>query len=707
MGDPTPNSQAERSASLSRAAESLAKAATKLSEAARAMSLVAQALSKGSTAKISGISNVSGISGSEGKPPQSDRSDILPSSETAPTEDEGVGLPQPFRLLLDDEADVLLVLCSLIYDRPKVVCYFACGDHSLKLYKSLIDGVAETNAMLADPSDGVTIDMLYDKFLKERRSVVLLSETDIPSTSAKEVADYTVIHVGWPADKRQYVAQRRIHHASTNLLLAYSGDKDLYPSGPVIMSQTEAWPGDSGGFRASVDILRPLFEERLSEVPFEIKEEFYLDWIHSHSHQGSRTVDSWTPSTLVNRANKFVLGPLAYRNPGSLAQKSTLQTPLADLLPEVSMEFVTQLGLQPAVDEGLLRVETDAEADDTYTDAEADDTYVHEPNLNSASQWSAEHTRTPGTEVLFNHTPQHQNASGEVNNDAQKGIVPPFYGVNAPPSTAGNSINFELVTGQTYFALDEEFDSIPLIHFLARRFKKTIVFLEGTMLKKYRNLFRGLMRQQVLMIKPGEISHSAEEVSLRFVQSASPVVLLVEHTVNELPNVLKQYSIGCWIYWVHDFQIQIAKKLQSQINCAMAALIIPSSRRDRLVVGISGFKEHPQASLILSRNNPSLLESERDATRSTLLSEGRTIQGLYSTRIASLRGGNHEGTRNALEAVRLANQYAAKVLLHGSEEDGSKIFPPIAGRPSVTQDIVNIFRLQPAMVTGLLFVTRN
>ncbi|EUC62826.1 antioxidant, AhpC/TSA family protein [Rhizoctonia solani AG-3 Rhs1AP] len=594
------------------------------------------------------------------------------------------------------------------------------------------------------------------------------------------------------------------------------------------MSQTETWPGDSGGFRASVDILRPLFEEALSEVPFEMKEEAYLDWIHSHSKQGPRFVSSWTPSTLVNRANEFILGPLAYRSPASLTQESTPQAPLTDRLPEVPMEFVAQHGLQAAVDEGLLRIEV-----------EADDTHIHDLGSNSASRLSAEDTRTQGAHVLFNHTPQHedvwekyyssiqksytphshgvntlpaadasvslkalgigdvlpsftllnqsgenvelgslakekgvvifvipkantpgcttqacgfrdnyqyftelgyvvyclshdspkvqtswqskhtlpypllsdpkrtfinllgawvgggtrrshfvfekgtgklverqigvkpadspksalefvkkhaeetrtwgthvplshtpqyQNDSGIYNTNVQN-FVPQFHGVGAPPTTSGNPMNFELATGNTYFALEEEFDSIPLIHFLTRRFDKTIIFLEGTMLEKYRNLFRSLMRQKVLMVKPGNFPKQAEEISLHFVQSSSPAVLLIEHTFSGLPDALKHQSIGCWLYcvhdlqwayWVQDLKIQIAKIWQSQINYAMGAFIIPSSRKKSLAAAISGFPEHPQASLILSRNSPSLLESERNAVRSTLLSEGGTIRGLYS-----------------------------------------------------------------------------
>jgi hypothetical protein len=51
-----------------------------------------------------------------------------------------------------------------------------------------------------------------------------------------------------------------------------------------------------------------------------------------------------------------------------LTQQSTLKAPSLDLLPEVPTEFVTQHGLQPAVDEGLLRVEPDVEVDAGHAD---------------------------------------------------------------------------------------------------------------------------------------------------------------------------------------------------------------------------------------------------------------------------------------------------------------------------------------------------
>ncbi|CAE6481716.1 unnamed protein product [Rhizoctonia solani] len=511
MGDPAPiKSQAERAASLAHAAECLARAAAKLSEAARAMSTVAGALSQGNAAKTSTGSQ------SEAKPAPSDRPDTVPASQITAPEDDGVGLPQPHRLLLDDEVDVLLMLCSLVYDRPKVVCYFACSAHSLKLYKSLIDGIAQTNAIVPNPSNKSSIASCYKKFLRETRSIILLSEDDIPTDPAKDVSDYTVIHVGWPVSKNQC---------------------------------------DTGGFRASADILRPLFGERLSELSFEMKEEAYLDWIHSHSRQGSRSVASWTPSTLASRANRFILGPLAYRSPGALAKGYTRQTPLVELLPEVSAEFVTQHELQPAVDEGLLRVEADVEVHD-----------VHEPGSNSASRWSAEDTRPHSMREAAPRHPQ-TAVEGHGNENRANAFIPP-HRANAPPEPPRS---FELATGQTYFALEEEFDAIPLICFLTTKFKKTVIFLDGAMLQRYRDLFRQLMRLQVLMIKPGGPAKTMEEVSLRFVASESPVTLLIEHTINEIPFMLRHYTIGCWMYWGHDSQIHIDALTKAVATLAAAA----------------------------------------------------------------------------------------------------------------------------------------
>ncbi|CAE6410100.1 unnamed protein product [Rhizoctonia solani] len=681
MGYPTAaQGQVERAASLSHAAECLARAAAKLSEAARAMSMVAGLLSHGSVVKMPSENGTISV------PPVEWPDTLFTNQITAP-EDDGAGLSQGYRLLLDDEADVLLVLCSLIYDRSKVICYFTCGTQSLNLYKSLIDSVIETNAIVPDPSNKSSIASCYNKFLGEMRSIMLLTEADIPVSSVEGSSEYTVIHVGWPVNKNQYVAQRRTHQAPTNILLAYSGDKDLYLSGSALISLTEAWPGDTRGFKTSTDILRPLFKEKLSELSFQTKEEAYLDWISLHSLQGSRSVNSWTPSTLVNQANRFILGPLAYRSPRSMSQRVTLQPSSVELLPEVSAEFVTGHGLQPAVDEGLLRVEADH--------VELND--AHESAVNDTNQWSTEDTRLRNIpEDTLNHSMQHLRITGEHGDTVQDPLNFEILGIP--------QINFTLATGHNYFALEEDFDSIPLVWFLSTWSDKTVLFLEGVMLKKYRKLFRHFLSQKLVTVRPDESPASMARKTLEFMTCASSAILLISHSCDELPTALRQRPIGCCIYWAQDLHIKQAKKHQSQITCPSVNIIMPNSRRDRHLFGLSGFKEHPQASVVLDRSSDSLLETRRRALLPVLMSQEKAVQGLYSMCIVALKGEKNRQKRSSQDAVTLANCYAAKVLLYGSQEDGSTVFPPIRGRPSVTLDIVRIFQLQPAVDAGLLFV---
>ncbi|GAB1527121.1 hypothetical protein RhiTH_010296 [Rhizoctonia solani] len=183
----------------------------------------------------------------------------------------------------------------------------------------------------------------------------------IPSKSAKEIADYAVIHVGWPANKGQYMAQRRVHFASTNIILAFCANTKLYPLGPAIMLQTIAWPGNTEEHNASNNILRLLFKEKLSELSSDRKENTYLDWIQLHAPQGSQYISSWTPIHLMLCANHFILNSLAYKSPTSFAQLSNHQVLVSDLVPEVSLKFVTQLSLELAVGKGLIQIEIDNE----------------------------------------------------------------------------------------------------------------------------------------------------------------------------------------------------------------------------------------------------------------------------------------------------------------------------------------------------------
>ncbi|CAE6474629.1 unnamed protein product [Rhizoctonia solani] len=172
---------------------------------------------------------------------------------------------------------------------------------------------------------------------------------------------------------------------------------------------TEPWPKDGASFRASVSMLRPLFEVILSEISLEMKGRVYQDWIQFHGIHGPRQVVAWTPITVVERANNYLLEVLQWvrEHDGGLP------------LPEVSTGFVSQNGLESAVQEGILVVEADSDSDEPLP------------------------SPMPGSESVLPQT------------------------------------EFQLTTGNTYFAVDEEFDVIPLICFLSGQYHKVVCFLEG------------------------------------------------------------------------------------------------------------------------------------------------------------------------------------------------------------------------------------
>jgi hypothetical protein len=57
--------------------------------------------------------------------------------------------------------------------------------------------------------------------------------------------------------------------------VAYSENENLYPAGAAIMWQSNPWPGDVDSFRVSVAVLRPVFDQKLAEIPAEMKEKVY------------------------------------------------------------------------------------------------------------------------------------------------------------------------------------------------------------------------------------------------------------------------------------------------------------------------------------------------------------------------------------------------------------------------------------------------
>ncbi|CAE6467310.1 unnamed protein product, partial [Rhizoctonia solani] len=337
----------------------------------------------------------------------------------------------PYRLLVDSEADVLLFVCALIDKRQKVVCYMPCGTPPLKTYIQLMEKVTEAPIYALNSSTSLEQNSNYLNFLNSSGSVLLIPESLSPRFKM-EGDNSWVIHVGWPVSEAQYTTQRRNHRAHNNVLVACSGDQTFYPSGNKIVELTEPWPKDGPSFRASVSILRSLYEVILSEIPLDTKSPIYMDYIQFHGVHGPRHVESWTPSVLVQRANDYLMKVWLWS--GDHTGGDVIP------LPEVSPGFITENNLQSAVEAGIIQVEADLD--------EAEPT----PSL------------AQGAPIAQEEIPYGTSVSGE----------PPFPHTltNPRPESVLARPEFEHTTGLTFFPYVEEFDIIPLICFIAGKYNK-------------------------------------------------------------------------------------------------------------------------------------------------------------------------------------------------------------------------------------------
>ncbi|KDN40306.1 hypothetical protein RSAG8_08216, partial [Rhizoctonia solani AG-8 WAC10335] len=197
-----------------------------------------------------------------------------------------------YRILVEQEVDVLLFVCALIQHRRKVICYMNCSIPTFHMYKKFINDVTATSVYTITKTTTTEITEVEQKFIEADRSILLLPETTTPNIEIDEI-DSWVIHVGWPSDEQRYEEQRLIHQAQNTIVVACSEDEELYPAGAAIMWQSQPWPGDVNSFRASVAFLRPLFDRKLALLPAEMKAKVYPDWISCHGPRGHRHVKSW------------------------------------------------------------------------------------------------------------------------------------------------------------------------------------------------------------------------------------------------------------------------------------------------------------------------------------------------------------------------------------------------------------------------------
>ncbi|CAE6540610.1 unnamed protein product, partial [Rhizoctonia solani] len=529
------------------------------------------------------------------------------SAGTTTVVEQPVDPKQSYRILVENESELLLSVCTLIGKEQRVICYMPCGTTPLAFYKQLIENVTGVSVFFAERMGVARRDAAYKKYLDNDNSVVLIPGTLLPNI-VMEGGNTWVIHVGWPPNREKYVSQIKNHQAKNNVIVACADDLDFYPSGAPLMDQTHSWPKLGDAFTDSVNALRQSFEQKLTDIPDEAKAKVYADWIQSHGVYGPRYVKTWDSTVLVQRANFYLVHILKYR-------QESFDYVEEGILPEVSSGFVGQNLLESAVQAGVLHVK-------------------HDSSINHISSLAHGDFKPP-TPVI-----------AEVGTSTKGGSAPGPSGEKvktqrAKPraETPSEELNFKLISGHTYFTVEEDFDAMPLISFLAGKYDKTICFLEGQgSLRHYQKLFSKILQPKFLVVAP-EATNSDQantDAASLFINSSVPAMLLLTYSTTNLPPALREKRVGCCVYWGFHLPLKQAKKHRDQVICSSTTMIISKSQQHELKRQATDVTEHPSAQALLDLKPKSLLWPMRNTTVSVLMADETTVKGLYVNRIYGL-----------------------------------------------------------------------
>ncbi|KDN34392.1 hypothetical protein RSAG8_12509, partial [Rhizoctonia solani AG-8 WAC10335] len=254
-----------------------------------------------------------------------------------------------------------------------------------------------------------------------------------------------------------------------------------------------------------------------------------------------------------------------------------------------------------------------------------------------------------------------------------------------------------------YIVLEEDFDAIPFILNQIEKHLKTICFISyGSTAEPYKEIFSLMTHRSI--IRPGHGTDSANK-GLSIFNSLQSGLLLLRgaKAISSLDSIDLKADVA--IYWGVPPEPHLTNTMIT-VQAAHTYVLISSIddflTRQRVTIGKS-IKEYPGSMQMNSAGPKAPLHPYRDRTRQALESIPITVpKKIYNDQVGMwVKTGGNVSTR---ESIIRANQFAARVLLHGESYDGSALYPPVNSRPAITQKQVAKCGLQPYLDEGLMWV---
>ncbi|CAE6351916.1 unnamed protein product [Rhizoctonia solani] len=267
-----------------------------------------------------------------------------------------------------------------------------------------------------------------------------------------------------------------------------------------------------------------------------------------------------------------------------------------------------------------------------------------------------------------------------------------------------------LFPGRYYIILEEEFDILPLIAAYASISRKTLCcmpFVEAS--QSWRVLLSAISPSHEVIEVAAQSSPFSPGVA-QYMSSDRPSLLIQSFATWQTHQTVTSIS-DAFLAWgflnLEDKQLTRIRDtiLSAQHTCAIVTQQEFENSKLKAYFASFGLIEHPNSSLIKQFETASLLTSSRAITQLILNDPDfyHNVHLLYKaaldfytvTPIGEVRWSK---TRTA----ELANIFAAKILLHGREEEGSARFKPNGAMLPVDQKTIQKLGLSLPAQLGLI-----
>ncbi|KAG8721085.1 hypothetical protein FRC08_015893 [Ceratobasidium sp. 394] len=575
---------------------------------------------------------------------------------------------------LEEDFDAIPIICCMALASKKTICLVPSPE-SLSAYKKILSSITELDVFV--PMGGAASDRV-EKALGAFRAtpsaaILLLAFQDAATMLLETTSADCIIHWGWPETRQIYmklIALMKLDIRSC--LIIPTGEhlkplKDSKPSDYGVVKYSDTVLGNFFGPKSPIHEVRRITTKVLAGSDAETMKVLYYSWLDYYGIGSTRRND-WTVVELMNYARAY-------------AAKTLLRGPASD----GSKLYPPTCGRQLPIPEWVIRA-LDVIQPIPVQPASIDHQPEQETEVKEAFPVQSIAQNVLSTSVT---TPLASHSRINVS------CFPCSIQLADGPSGSG----------QYYVVLDEEFDTLPFISYLALKNNKTVCCVPGhESLLRFEKLFALISDLNVLYplamddAKQAHAEFAAEKKQLMLLQSYSALQSA------PLPNSTADALI-CWGY-----PENIESYVNVGVNGASRSYLILSPEeyaRPPVKAALSrfGIGSHPSSELINDIRKDSLLHQARQIVMEHIRTNSFSslASSFYYAFVSYYSVGRGRPTGLTPEAIaRTVNRHAARVFLRGRKEDGSQRYPPVGDRPTLTPGAIKAFRLKDAQVMELL-----